>query len=188
MSHHAVIFFAVILLAGCATTGPSAPMTAESARAAELADLLVRTASERPDRIRSADAEMAALQRALLAATPMASQAITSPAAEMALAAAPDLTGARSLLSAVHLASYRNLQNAEAGWRELQAEAPGVLAGLEARLAQADLGERGVFLRLKAGPLDSPDAAAALCARLEAAGQWCAPVDFAGQPLDSREY
>lgn len=163
-------------------------MTAESARAAEMADLLVRTAADRPDRIRSADAEMAALERALLIDAPMASQMNASQSAEMALAPAPDLTGARSLLSAVHLASYRNPQNAEAGWRELQADAPDALAGLEARLAEADLGERGVFLRLKAGPLDSPDAAAALCARLEAAGHWCSPVDFGGRPLHSREY
>ena len=163
-------------------------MTAESARAVQMADLLVRTAADRPDRIRSADAEMAALERTLLADAPMALEPNAFQSAEPARAAAPDLTGARSLLSAVHLASYRNPQNAEAGWRELQAGAPGALAGLEARLAEADLGERGVFLRLKAGPLDSPAAAATLCAQLEAAGHWCSPVDYGGRRLDSREY
>ena len=183
----ALILSALFVLVGCATSGSGQPMTAEAARAAEVADLLTRTAAARPDRIRSAGAELAALELALLDDANLEYGYAPEPAEAAAPPPAPDLTGARSLLSAVHLASYRNLRNAEAGWRELQVAESEVLAGLEPRLAEADLGERGVFLRLKAGPLDSPDAAAALCARLEAAGHWCAPVDFNGRMLHSSE-
>ena len=188
MVRTAFIISALFVLVGCATSESGHPMTAEAARAAEIADLLTRTAAARPDRIRSAGAELAALELALLDDASFEYGYAPEPVeAEPAPPPAPDLTGARSLLSAVHLASYRNLRNAEAGWSELQGAQSEALAGLEPRLAEADLGERGVFLRLKAGPLDSPEAAAALCARLEAAGHWCAPIDFNGRMLHSSE-
>ena len=97
---------------------------------------------------------------------------------------APDLSGARSLLSAVHLASYRHAEHAAPGWAELKSRFPNTLAGSQPRLARADLGEQGVFLRLKAGPFDSPAAAQAICDRLAAAGAWCAPTAFTGEGLN----
>ncbi len=188
MLRYAIILTALLALAGCATSRPDAPVSAEAARAAAVADLLTRTAADRPERIRSADAELAALELALLNAPSSAAEDGAAPVnLARALAPAPDLTGARSLLSAVHLASYRDPRNAQAGWRELLASEPEALAGLEPRLAQTDLGERGIFLRLKAGPFDSPEAAGAHCARLEADGHWCAPVDFSGRMLHSSE-
>jgi hypothetical protein len=173
-------------LSACATTPPERHAAAVHPQAAALADLLVATGRTDPARIEAAHAEMAALNEALLRA-PAAEAAPVEPQALQAAHAPPgpmpDLDGARSVMSAVHLASYRVVDHAGSGWRELQAEHPGLLSGLEARLARADLGERGVFLRLKAGPLDSPDAARALCARFEAAGVWCAPADFNGERL-----
>ncbi len=87
-------------------------------------------------------------------------------------------------MSAVHLASYRQYDNLRSGWAELQTEAE-ALRGLDARISEVDLAERGVFLRLKAGPLDSPSAARALCAQLEADGHWCMPTDYTGTQLQS---
>lgn len=129
---------------------------------------------------------MLALREALMRepasrAEPMLEQ--TSAQVLNAPGPAPDLSDGRSIMSAVHLASYRRMDHAGPGWRALQTTYPELLSGLAARVSQADLGDQGVFLRLKAGPLDSPDAARSLCARLQAAGLWCAPTDFNGDSL-----
>lgn len=179
--------FCASSLAACAATPEPGPVQQE---AAALADLLVRTAGAEPDRIDAARPQMAALRAALTAPAPE-DVAVSDPDRETrpvaAPPAAPDLTGARSVMSAAHLASYRLQDNAAPGWRELQERFPDALSGLTARLATVDLGDRGVYLRLKAGPLDSPEAANALCARLEAAGSWCATDDFSGEPLTPGE-
>lgn len=174
---------ALFSLAACATTQGDqacAPASIEAIQAARMANLLTTTAEATPERIRAAQAELAALEQVLMTA-PEAVDPV--PSAPPPLAAAPDLSGSRSVMSAVHLASYREYDNLVAGWEELQGEAPALLGGLDVRIAEANLGERGVFLRLKAGPLDSLQAAEALCAQLEAAGHWCAPADFDGRAL-----
>lgn len=87
----------------------------------------------------------------------------------------------RSVMFALHLASYRTETSAEAGWRIISSEAPAPLGDLHPRVETVDLGpERGVYLRLKAGPLDSRDEAAARCAVLVEAGHYCQAVDFEG--------
>lgn len=102
--------------------------------------------------------------------------------AEADLPPAPDMSGARSLRHGVHLASYRLEDNAQAGWAEL-VEAHSELSGMEARIERRDLGERGIFLRLKAGPFDSHGAAQAFCASLGGDAVYCMPVDFTGETL-----
>lgn len=96
---------------------------------------------------------------------------------------APDPVGGESLMHAIHLASYRTQQNAVAGWQSLQALFPDLMLDREARIESADLGSRGVFLRLKAGPFLTGAEARAACAEIEAAGGWCAVTDFTGQLL-----
>lgn len=125
---------------------------------------------------------MSALEYALVARSEPAQAAAPEPAPEPAPLPAPDLTGARSILHGVHLTSYRDPAHVAAGWRALQGALP-ALEGLSARVAPADLGERGVYLRLKAGPFDTRDAAQAWCAGLQADGHWCQPVDFTGAPV-----
>jgi hypothetical protein len=181
MIRAAISLLAILALGACATTQgreAAAPRSIEAVQAARMAELLRATAEESPERIRGAQSELIALERALTAPQPT-----PQPVSQPPLAAPPDLTGSRSLMSGVHLASYREYANAVSGWAELQVAAPNALLGLEARLSEADLGERGVFLRLKAGPLDSPAAARALCAELEAAGHWCNASDFDGTAL-----
>ncbi len=93
----------------------------------------------------------------------------------------PPLPQARSLLYAVHLGSYRSPGRAMRGFAELARKAPD-LAGLRARVEQVDLGPgKGVFERLKAGPLTSRAAAEALCGKLHTAGLYCSPADFTGR-------
>lgn len=108
-----------------------------------------------------------------------------SPAASGDLAPAPDLDGSRSLLHAVHIASYRTPEQVREGWDVLSAR-HAVLSRLEPRMDAADLGERGAYLRLKAGPFDDAAAARAACEQIEAAGDWCQATGFDGDRIAAR--
>jgi hypothetical protein len=178
---HVLLILAALSVSACGATTAS-PDTPEGMRAAALARLLEQTAAQDPARIAAADAEMSALEYALLSQSEPAQAAAPEP--ESAPLPAPDLTGARSILHGVHLTSYRDPAHVAAGWRALQGTLPS-LEGLSARVAPADLGERGVYLRLKAGPFDTRDAAQAWCAQAQAGGHWCQPVDFTGEPVVS---
>lgn len=106
-----------------------------------------------------------------------------SPPAASAPTPAP-LGEPASILYGVHLASYRDMATLARGWGVLTAASGGALTGLEPRIETADLGaERGVFLRLKAGPMAGPAEAERLCAQLAARGIYCRAADFSGRPL-----
>ncbi|MBB5518812.1 SPOR domain-containing protein [Amphiplicatus metriothermophilus] len=92
-----------------------------------------------------------------------------------------------SVLYGVHLASYRGVEEARAGWRRLQRENPDELGLLEPRLAEITLDARGTFLRLIGGGFSSAEKAAALCARLKARGVYCAVTGFDGERLSLSE-
>lgn len=114
-----------------------------------------------------------------------ASEPEAASATSAALAPAPDMDGSRSLLHAVHIASYRTPEQAREGWDVLSAR-HAVLARLEPRMDAADLGERGEYLRLKAGPFDDAQAARSACAEIEAAGDWCQATGFDGERIAAR--
>jgi len=91
------------------------------------------------------------------------------------------LPHARSLMYAVHLGSYRSTTRASLGFAELAGKAP-KLAALQARVEKVDLGPgKGVYERLKAGPLASRADAEALCGALHNIGLYCSPADFTGR-------
>lgn len=77
----------------------------------------------------------------------------------------------------IHLASYSSEARAREGWEQLRRRFPD-LAGLQPRIERADLGAKGIFFRLRAGPLASAQAAQAVCTKLKAGGQSCSPVRF----------
>lgn len=102
----------------------------------------------------------------------------------MAGAAQPTDMGAKSdggnnlsgFQPAVHLASFRQQGAAEKGWAELIKKFP-ALSELTHNVEKVDLGAtKGVFYRLKAGPLPSNDAAKSLCRQLKAKRQYCEPT------------
>ena len=77
----------------------------------------------------------------------------------------------------IHLASYRQMKAAQTGWRELQAKFPSQLGDLEENIEQVDLGApKGIFYRLKAGPLSSNDEAVSVCRNLKQKRQYCDPT------------
>lgn len=81
----------------------------------------------------------------------------------------PNLKGMASL----HLASYSDAANLVPGWQVLQRAYPAELGSLEPRVRYITLADGKPYLRLMAGALDSVAAAAPICERLRAAGQYC---------------
>ncbi len=88
-----------------------------------------------------------------------------------------------AMLFGVHLASYRQEDEAREGWRKLQRENPDELGLLEPRLETVDVPERGSFLRLIGGGLSSREKAEALCSNLKTKGLYCSVSDFSGERL-----
>ena len=102
----------------------------------------------------------------------------TQPAPQRAPAAIPE-----ALTAAIHLASYRSIENAREGWRILQRRYPSELGTLVPMVLEVDLGGgRGRMLRLQASALTQAEAQS-LCERLKQAGQYCIPTADAGTPL-----
>jgi hypothetical protein len=78
---------------------------------------------------------------------------------------------------AVHLASYKNREQAEKDIAMFKKKFSD-LAKLGMLAIKVDLGAKGIYWRLKAGPLASAKAASALCAKLKAQRQFCEPTVF----------
>lgn len=74
---------------------------------------------------------------------------------------------------AVHLASFRSRDRAEAGWGELRDKFAG-LKDLSPRITEVALPGQGTFFRLLAGPLPDRAAAESLCKAMQK--QYCKPV------------
>lgn len=75
------------------------------------------------------------------------------------------------------LAAYPSRKAAENGWTRLKASHPDVLGRLSARFEAIDLGGRGVWTRVQAGPFPSRDEAAAVCSGIGAPARWCVVAD-----------
>jgi hypothetical protein len=73
----------------------------------------------------------------------------------------------------IQLASVRETEAAQREWTRLARQHADVLGGLTPQYVSADLGERGVFVRLQAGPFAGTDAAQAACNVLRARGAGC---------------
>ena len=88
-----------------------------------------------------------------------------------------------SVLFGVHLASYRQMEEARAGWRQLQRENPEELGLLEPRVEGVTVEGKGDFLRLIGGGFASQEKAMTLCAQLKARGLFCSVASFEGERL-----
>lgn len=92
-----------------------------------------------------------------------------------------------SVLYGVHLASYRKMEEARAGWRQLQRENPDELGLLEPRVEDVTVKDKGRFLRLIGGGFSARDKAEALCAQLKTKGMFCSVAGFEGERLSLAE-
>jgi len=76
----------------------------------------------------------------------------------------------------VQLAAARSNDGAEGEWKRLSDKHADLLGGLRHVVLEADLGDRGVFYRLRAGPLADRAAAEDLCSALGAENVGCIVV------------
>ncbi len=76
----------------------------------------------------------------------------------------------------VQLAAYRSPEAAQTGWQALKTRYEDLLGALEPTVVRVDLGDRGVFHRLQAGPYTNGDAAEAACTTLRTRNQACIVV------------
>lgn len=73
----------------------------------------------------------------------------------------------------VQIGAYRALEEAEAGWLAFVSRHADMTSGRAPDIQRADLGERGVFHRLRVAGFENREDAAAYCSQLDARGQSC---------------
>ena len=118
--------------------------------------------------------ERTAIEGGIQPAGPASSAMGAQPKAMQPKMAKPQVSGFQP---AVHLASYRQRKAAERGWAELSRRFGSLLGGMQHRIERVDLGGgKGVFYRLKVGPLPSNGAAQSTCRQLKAKRQYCEPT------------
>ncbi len=106
------------------------------------------------------------------AETEFASAPETEVAVAAPVSAAVSADDARGLW--FHIASFQYWETAEAAWVILNERHADLLGPLEMSLAEIDLGaDRGVWIRVRAGPFADAASAEALCDALRARDQYC---------------
>jgi cell division septation protein DedD len=85
-------------------------------------------------------------------------------AAPKATAVPPAVSPAGGYL--VQLGAFRSEDTARVGWTRIQGQQKDLLAAMTSSFQRADIGSKGVFFRLRAGPLASESAAKNICAEL----------------------
>jgi cell division septation protein DedD len=91
-------------------------------------------------------------------------------AATTAPAAAKAAPGGSALLQ---IGAYKSQADADAAWRTYKSRHAALLAGYGPDVQRADLGEKGIWYRLRIAGFANRDVASALCDRLKADGASC---------------
>jgi len=107
-----------------------------------------------------------------VAVEPPPSPAPLAPAADPLEAAVAAVTGDYL----IQIAALRSEEAAEGEWQRVSSRYPDILGGLKPVIVRADLGERGIFFRLRAGPLADRPAAEEVCGSLAAQSVGCLVV------------
>ena len=102
-------------------------------------------------------------------------QVATAPVEQPPLAPSPAPTQQQAPVSdgryLIQLASFRSQDEAQAEFDKLKQRHPSLIGDYASLIQQADLGTRGVYYRLRIGPIDSKQGASKLCNSLIAAGE-----------------
>ena len=103
------------------------------------------------------------------ASAPPKQLAANAPPAPAPVAQAPAASGAYVL----QIGAYKSQAEADGAWNTYKAKHAALLAGYSPNVAQADLGDKGTWYRLRIAGFSSKDVASALCDRLKADGGGC---------------
>ncbi len=99
--------------------------------------------------------------------SPPVAQQVVQPIAEL---------GGRISGWSLQMGSFRSVDNPNALANRMNREQPQLMSGLEVQVAEADLGERGIFYRLLIGSFPNKAAALAHCQQFKAVGYDCIAV------------
>lgn len=162
---------------------PAKPEPAKEVANAEPAKPAAPAKAEQDD---LAAAVMAATGGREAATGPLTAKPAAPTASEPQVAAAPPVAAPAAAPAApalaapggfqIQLASARSEQGAMGEWSRIVGKNKDALGGLTPSVARVDLGEKGVFFRLRAGPLADRAAAESLCATLSAQNVGCIVV------------
>lgn len=118
-------------------------------------------------------------QSAARSESPQNSGAGPEPVAEKPVSAPPGRANTDTAREwRIQLASFRTAADAERAWTRLAGRTGDVMNGASRIIARVDLGDRGIYHRLQAGPLNGRTAARELCQRIREAApdQGCLPI------------
>jgi len=149
----------------------------------EAADMVRRLEQLRDSGYISSDEytrERAAIEKAMQPEAPKMAAAQAAPTNLVDKDKAEKVEKPKGPQPGVHLASYRSEKQAEDGWKLIQRRHRTVLKDMEHEVAKIDLGKKGVYYRLKAGPLKSAGEAKEICADLKKRRQFCEPSTVGG--------
>ena len=76
----------------------------------------------------------------------------------------------------IHLASYRSTKQAERGCAQLKRAHQNILGDLRHTVMEINLGSKGIYFRLIAGPLSSDAESKNKCRELKSRRQFCDPT------------
>lgn len=153
-----------------------APVASAPAKAAPPAavraekPVVQRPAAEKPA---AAPAKVASVEAPTAAAKPAAAKPAPAAAAKPTPAEKATPAAASSGKFQVQLLAGRDADEVKDAWAKLKAKNPDLLGSLSPNLARADLGDKGTFYRLRAGPLASETKARSLCSQLSGRGTSC---------------
>ncbi|MEQ8405578.1 MAG: SPOR domain-containing protein [Oceanicaulis sp.] len=71
------------------------------------------------------------------------------------------------------IAAFRSQEDAQADWRRFARAYPELASGRNADIQRADLGDRGIYYRLRINGFDTREAASEYCQTLQSRGQAC---------------
>ncbi|MGC9954951.1 MAG: SPOR domain-containing protein [Rhizomicrobium sp.] len=103
-----------------------------------------------------------------------------APATPVAKAAAKPATPPKATTATgafvLQIGAYKSQSDADAAWKSYRVKHAALLSGFGPNVQKAELGDKGVWYRLRVGSFADKDAAAALCDRLKAEGGVCFPA------------
>jgi hypothetical protein len=162
---------------GTDAAGPAEPSAAETAPEPVPARVTEPSEPDPAAEEEQAPIQTGAVERAPAAATAPDEAEASEPVDLLSAAPQPEEPAAAATPGAegwiVQVSSQRTREEAESSWNAMRERYASVLGSLQPSIQQADLGEKGVFHRVRIGPWPTREEAIEVCEALKAAGGSC---------------